>query len=115
MSFLLSYLLAAAIGYLGYRARALSASGAVAACVIGGTVFGFGGMSAACLLIAFFASSSLLSFFRVGDPAKNRAAETFDKGGRRDAAQVIANGSVAALAVLLYYFFPYPVFSGAFV
>ncbi|HEX8229394.1 MAG TPA: DUF92 domain-containing protein [Chloroflexia bacterium] len=115
MSFLLSYLLAAAIGYLGYRARALSASGAVAACVVGGTVFGFGGMSAALLLITFFASSSLLSFFRAGDQAKKRAAETFDKGGRRDAAQVLANGGVAALAVLLFYFFPSAFFSGAFV
>ena len=115
MSFLLSYLLAAALGYLGYRARALSASGAVAACVVGGTVFGFGGLAAALLLVAFFASSSLLSFFRADDPAKNRAAETFDKGGRRDAAQVVANGGVAALAVLLFYFFPSAFFSGAFV
>ncbi|MEA2575269.1 MAG: hypothetical protein QOH93_2567 [Chloroflexia bacterium] len=115
MFFLLSYLLAAAIGYLGYRARALSASGAVAACVVGGTVFGFGGIPAAVLLVAFFASSSLLSFFRAGDPAKRRATETFEKGGRRDAAQVMANGGVAALAVLLSYFFPSTFFSGAFV
>ncbi|MDQ5826114.1 MAG: DUF92 domain-containing protein [Chloroflexota bacterium] len=115
MSFLLSYLLAAAIGYLGYRARALSASGAVAACVVGGTVFGFGGWEGALLLVAFFVSSTFLSFFRAGDPAKHRASETFDKGGRRDAAQVVANGGVAALAVLLLYFFPSVYFSGAFV
>jgi uncharacterized protein (TIGR00297 family) len=115
MPLLLSYLLAAAIGYLGYRARALSASGAVAACVVGGTVFGFGGWEAALLLVAFFVSSTLLSFFRAGDPAKYRAAETFDKGGRRDAAQVMANGGMAALAVLLFYFFPSDFFSGAFV
>lgn len=114
MFFLLSYLLAAAIGYLGYRARALSLSGAVAACVVGGTVFGFGGLGAAALLVAFFASSSLLSFFKAGDPAKRRAAETFDKGGRRDAAQVVANGGVAALVALLGYFFPSPLLAGAF-
>lgn len=115
MPFPLSYLLAAAIGYLGYQARALSASGALAACVVGGTVFGFGGWVGALLLVAFFVSSTFLSFFRAGDPAKHSAAETFDKGGRRDAAQVVANGGVAALAVLLFYFFPSAFFSGAFV
>jgi uncharacterized protein (TIGR00297 family) len=113
MFFLLSYVLAAAIGYLGYRAGALSFSGGVAACVVGGTVFGFGGLGAAALLVAFFASSSLLSFFKAGDQAKRRAAETFDKGGRRDAAQVLANGGVAALVALLGYFFPSPLFAGA--
>ena len=113
--FFLSYLLAAAIGYLGYRARALSVSGAVAACLVGGTVFGFGGVAPALLLVAFFASSSLLSFFRAADPAKTRAAETFEKGGRRDAAQVVANGGVAALMALLGYFFPSPLFAGAFI
>jgi uncharacterized protein (TIGR00297 family) len=114
MFFLLAYLLAGAIGYLGYRARALSPPGGVAACVVGGTVFGFGGLGAAVLLVAFFASSSLLSFFKAGDQAKRKAAETFDKGGRRDAAQVVANGGVAALAALLGHFFPSPLFVGAF-
>lgn len=97
---LIAYALAALIGYLGYRARALTLDGAVAACLVGGTVFGFGGLGCAILLILFFASSSLLSFFKSGDARKQRAAETFEKGGRRDAAQVIANGGVASLAAL---------------
>jgi uncharacterized protein (TIGR00297 family) len=33
---------------------------------------------------------------------KQRAEETFDKGGKRDAAQVLANGGVAAIAAMLY-------------
>lgn len=111
---LFAYLLAAVVGYLGYRARALSASGAVAACLVGGMVFGFGGLPSAVLLVLFFASSSLLSFFKAQDPAKSKAAETFDKGGRRDAAQVIANGGAAAFSALLAYFFPAPFFMGAF-
>ena len=111
---LLAYLLAAIIGYLGYRARALSASGAVAAGLVGGTVFGFGGLGYAVLLVVFFASSSLLSFFKADDPAKSKAAETFDKGGRRDAAQVIANGGAAALWALLGYLFPSAFLTGAF-
>jgi uncharacterized protein (TIGR00297 family) len=97
---LAAYALAGLIGYLGYRARALSWDGAVAACLVGGTVFGFGGVGCAVLLVLFFASSSVLSFFKSGDARKQRAAETFEKGDRRDAAQVLANGGMAALAAL---------------
>ena len=96
-----AYAVAALIGYLGYRGRALTWDGAVAACVVGGTVFGFGGLGCAVLLVLFFASSSLLSFFKSSDVRKERAAETFEKGGKRDAAQVLANGGAAALAALL--------------
>jgi uncharacterized protein (TIGR00297 family) len=98
---MIPYLAAAAVAYAGYRAGALSVGGAVAACVVGGTIFGFGGLAWAALLVIFFASSSALSFFKAADTRKVRAAETFEKGGKRDAAQVIANGGAASLAALL--------------
>jgi uncharacterized protein (TIGR00297 family) len=101
---LLAYAAAGAMGYLGSRAGALSRSGGVAACVVGGTIFGFGGLAWAALLVLFFVSSSALSFFKASDLRKRRAAETFEKGGRRDAAQVFANGGVAALFAFLSYF-----------
>jgi uncharacterized protein (TIGR00297 family) len=112
---LLAYAIAALIGYAGYRARALTADGAIAACLVGGTVFGFGGLGCAVLLVLFFASSSALSFFKAGDARKQRAAETFEKGGKRDAAQVLANGGVAALAALLMGLLGSPPLLGAFV
>jgi len=61
---LVAYAVAALIGYAGYRARALTRDGAIAACLVGGTVFGFGGLGCAVLLVLFFASSSALSFFK---------------------------------------------------
>src|SRR5205085_7234697 len=85
----------------GYRAGALTFDGAVAACLVGGTIFGFGGLGWAALLVLFFVSSSALSFVKVADARKVKAAETFEKGGRRDAAQVLANGGIAALLSLL--------------
>jgi uncharacterized protein (TIGR00297 family) len=100
-SILLAYAIAALIGYAGYRARALTWDGAVAACLVGGTVFGFGGLGCAVLIVLFFASSSALSFFKSSDARKQRAAETFEKGGKRDAGQVLANGGIASLAALL--------------
>ena len=100
MDMAFSYLVAGVIGYLGYRARSLTWDGAVAACLVGGTIFGFGGPGWAVLLVVFFVSSSLLSFVGRNDPRKQRASEAFEKGGRRDAWQVLANGGVAALAAL---------------
>jgi uncharacterized protein (TIGR00297 family) len=91
--------------------------GAGAACLVGGTVLGFGGWAWAALLVFFFASSSALSFVKTSDPRKARAAETFEKGGRRDAAQVLANGGAAGMAALLAFFAEpqcLPLFVGAF-
>jgi uncharacterized protein (TIGR00297 family) len=97
----LSYALAGAIAYTGYRAHALTPSGALAACVVGGTIFGFGGLDWAALLVLFFVSSSSLSFVAANHPRKRRAAEQFDKGSTRDALQVFANGGIPALTALL--------------
>lgn len=101
MYLLIAYFVAAIISYGGYRAGALTASGAMAACLVGGTIFGFGGLAGAVMLMLFFATSSLLSFFKAADRRKQQAAETFEKGGKRDAAQVLANGGIAALAAVL--------------
>ncbi len=98
----IAYLVAGVIGFAGYRARALTWDGALAASLIGGTVFGFGGWISAILLVLFFASSSALSFVGKRNVRKRSAEETFDKGGKRDAAQVLANGGVAAIAAMLY-------------
>ncbi|HST04622.1 MAG TPA: DUF92 domain-containing protein [Chloroflexia bacterium] len=97
----LALLIAGLIAYAGYRARALTWDGAVAACLVGASVFGFGGLAAAILLVLFFASSSVLSFVGKRNVRKQQAEETFDKGGKRDAAQVLANGGVAAAALVL--------------
>lgn len=90
--------LAALISLAAWRFGALTTSGATAAILLGSLTYGLGGLPAAILLIAFFASSSLLS--RAFTRRKRKVAANFAKGGRRDWAQVAANGGMAALALV---------------
>jgi uncharacterized protein (TIGR00297 family) len=96
---LLGLTLSLAVGGLGYWRRSLSAGGVLGAVLVGTTVFGFGGWVWGGTLVAFFASSSLLSHYQAGRKAV--FAEKFSKGSRRDLGQVLANGGVAALLALL--------------
>ena len=84
------------IAGLASLARSLSLSGAVAAIFVGFVVFGWGDMPAAVGLLLFFVTSSALS--RVGK-AQKESLETYEKGDRRDAGQVMANGGVAVICV----------------
>jgi uncharacterized protein (TIGR00297 family) len=106
--------LALAVALLAYRAHSLDRSGAIAAFLVGTATFGAGGWQGALVLFAFFIPSTVLS--RIG---KRRKRELVDIGkqGARDAWQVLANGGVAALAIVLALRFGTPLaaaFAGAF-
>ncbi|MEI8135260.1 MAG: DUF92 domain-containing protein [bacterium] len=92
MSFTLAFLVAAIISFLAFKREMLSVSGMIAATVVGGAVFGFGGWSASALLMMFFLSGSLLG--KLNEP----------KGDRRDWKQVVCNGAIPAIAVTVIYF-----------
>ena len=81
----LGAVLAALVATAAYRARALSAGGAVAAFAVGAVVFGAAGWRGAAVLFAFFIPSALLS----------RGTQT------RTEWQVLANGGVAAVCAIL--------------
>jgi uncharacterized protein (TIGR00297 family) len=92
-------ILSTAIGLLAYCRGLLSRSGVAGAVLIGTCVFGFGGWVWGGTLIAFFVSSSLLSHY--GESRKSLLQEKFAKDSRRDLAQTLANGGLAAaLAVV---------------
>jgi uncharacterized protein (TIGR00297 family) len=101
---LLGLLFAIIIAFLAYRARSLSHSGAYAAVLVGTLIFGVGGWQWAIILLTFFISSSALT--RLFSKRKAALNEKFEKGGQRDAAQVLANGAVASLFAGLHFFFP---------
>lgn len=111
---LIGVLLGATMAVGGYQRRALSRSGAIAAAMVGAVTFGGGGWAWGVLLVAFFVASSALSFY---NPKKKAdvAAEKFEKGSRRDWAQVVANGGWGALLALVAWFNPHPWLFAAFV
>ena len=97
---MLGAVLAAAVAAAACRAHALTRSGAWAAWGVGAVVFGIGGWTAAGALLAFFVSSSALSRWR----RKRKEILAYEKGSQRDAWQVLANGGVAAVCLLLTLF-----------
>ncbi|MBE9472102.1 MAG: DUF92 domain-containing protein, partial [Chloroflexi bacterium] len=94
------------IGVIGYRGGALSGSGVVGALITGTLILGLGGWEWGVMLVAFFVSSSVLSFYHARD--KQELAEKFAKGHQRDLGQALANGGLAALLALLSKLLPLP-------
>jgi uncharacterized protein (TIGR00297 family) len=94
-------LLSTAIGGLAYRRRSLSLSGWLGAVLTGTLTFGFGGWAWGLTLIVFFVTSSALSHFRQAQK-QQLAGEKFEKSGRRDLFQTLANGGAGAALALFY-------------
>jgi uncharacterized protein (TIGR00297 family) len=104
MQLTLGLLLGMVIAVLAWRVGSLSNSGAIAAALSGGIIFGIGGLPWAILLILFFVSSSLLS--RLFQRRKRQVEEKFSKGSRRDWAQVAANGSLGVVLAVMSLLLP---------
>src|SRR3954466_3649333 len=93
---------ALAIAFAARRAHSLSTSGAIAAAIVG-TAAVAAGWSWGVLLIAYFVSSSLLS--RLGRRRKLiQTAGMIEKGGPRDAFQVLSNGLAFTVLALVWTF-----------
>jgi uncharacterized protein (TIGR00297 family) len=91
--------LSVAIAIAARRARSLSTDGALCATVVG-TASVAAGWDWGVLLIAFFLTSTLLS--RFGGPI----GAIVEKGGQRDAIQVLANGGLFAGAAVAFVIHP---------
>jgi uncharacterized protein (TIGR00297 family) len=82
------------------RVGALSTSGALAGTIVGAIALA-AGWSWGLLLVAHFISASALS--KLGEKKKaQRIGAVVEKGDRRDAKQVLANGGVYVLAAIVY-------------
>lgn len=103
----------AAIGLFALRRGSLSRSGALAALVIGTTIYAGGGGSWFLALLAFFTTSTLLG--KVGKQKKERIKLDFEKGDTRDAWQAFSNGGVAAACALGMLLWPHAAWMGGFI
>lgn len=92
------------IAGVAYRNHSLSAEGAAAAVVIGTALTAAQEAAWFLTMIAFFVSSSVWS--RLGKKSKQAAAQGYEKGDRRDAGQVFANGGLATAIALAAAFMP---------
>lgn len=104
MNIAIGFVLGVLIAAIAWRAGTLSRSGAVAAAITGGLTFGLGELPGAAVLLAFFISSSLLS--RMFARRKASLDEKYAKGSRRDWGQVLANGGLGALLMVVYWLLP---------
>lgn len=103
---LVAFALAALISWTAWRWGALKPSGALAASLLGGLLYGLGGLPWAILVLAFFVSSSLLS--RAFGKDKRDLQAVFEKGGQRDWGQVAANGGAGTAFLLMAMFSAWP-------
>ena len=100
----LGLVLAALVAATTYYFRFLNSSGAVGTFLLGTVVFGIGGWKFSLPILAFFILSSLLS--KVGKTRKKKLAQTFQKSSQRDIGQVLANGGLAGVLVLIWNYYP---------
>lgn len=91
---------AAGVAAIAWRMQALSRSGAAAATLVGAAVYSGMGMRGSMTLAAYFVSSSALGRL----PGLKHPVQ--QRGNRRDAVQVLANGGPAALFSLLHAWSP---------
>lgn len=105
LNFTLGIAIALFIAGVSFLLHFLNGSGAVSTFLLGSIVFGIGKWEYSLPILLFFVLSSLLS--KLGKQWKQKFAATFQKGGRRDFGQVVANGGVAGLIVLLWNYIPW--------
>lgn len=99
---IIGFVFSTIISLAAYKKNSLSESGAIAAAIMGGLMYFFGGFVATALLIGFFVSASLLTV--LNKSKKKDVVKLNEKGGRRDVFQVFANGGVGLLFAALFYF-----------
>ena len=95
----------AATAFVGYRAKTVSRSGAVAGFCVGLLIYAGGGAGAWILLFVTFLAASITS--RLGLQRKMMLGIAEERGGRRGAGNAIANCGVAAAAAVAVAATPY--------
>ncbi len=95
----ISFLIAFLIVFISFRLKFLTFSGSVATFFLASIIFSLGGIQWSVPILTFFILSSLLSKER---KKKNESVELyFEKSGTRDYMQVLANGGIGGVLVII--------------
>ncbi len=103
IQFIAGVFLAGITAYISFKARALTASGSMTTFILASIIYGFGGWKWTLPILIFFILSSLLS-----KAGKTGHEALFAKGSQRDHSQVLANGGVGGLLMVLDLLSPHP-------
>ncbi len=112
-NFLLGVLFAFIVAFLSGYYNLLTLDGEAATFVLASLIFGFGGMKWTLPILTFFILSSVISKVR-----KHKDSEVegyFEKSDKRDSLQVLANGGLAGVIIILNQFFTNEIFYYAYV
>ncbi|MFS0555107.1 DUF92 domain-containing protein [Brevibacillus sp. 179-C9.3 HS] len=112
MEWLIGLACSAGIAGMAYVKRSLSGSGFLAAVILGTVMYALSSPIWFGSLIAFFVSSTLLSKWK--KHKKEEAESGYEKTGRRDAGQVLANGGLGLLLCVANWVYPHPLWWYAF-
>lgn len=103
-SLFLGFAIALVIVTLSYKVKFLTLGGSIATFFLAGTIFSLGGIQWSVPILTFFILSSILSKLR---KKKNAEIELFfEKSGVRDHFQVLANGGIGGVLVVINYISP---------
>ena len=97
----LGIILAALVAAVSYQMCFLKMNGAVVAFLLGSIIFGFGGLKYTVPILLFFVLSSVLS--KTGRRKKSELEQSFEKSGVRDMYQVLANGGIPGILMILIF------------
>ena len=111
--FLLTIILSSLISISSYKFKFLNFRGTLAIFLLASVIFGLGGWKWTVPLLVFFVLSSLISKLKRKTPSVTEIY--IEKSMPRNGIQVLANGGIGGILVILNYFFPSELFYIVFV
>ena len=101
--FSITIIIALIISVISFRAKFLTLGGSIAQFILAALIFGLGGIKWSVPILTFFFLSSILSKVR---KSKNKDVEKFfEKSEQRDHWQVIANGGIGGVLVVINFLY----------